>query len=139
MPTARYGLAVASVGGQLYAVGGFDRQDKELATVESSDPASGGWRSVAPVPTARGVLGLAADGNRLVAVGGSSGAGPLAAVEAYDPATDRWTALSALPVVRERLAAAALNGGVYALGGLGSSEVDVLKGASWSTGPAFNK
>jgi len=69
--------------GKLYAVGGFGMDLFEVATVEEYDPATNTWATKAPMPTARGRLGLAAAGNaKLYAVGGDS---PETALEEYTP------------------------------------------------------
>jgi N-acetylneuraminic acid mutarotase len=117
-------------------VGGFNAADQALGTVEAFDAAAGTWRTLAPMPTPRAWLGLAALDGKLYAVGGNAG-GVVATVEVYDPQTDTWTAGAALPAGRDRLAAAAFNGGVYALGGLGASRVDIWRDGTWTAGPAL--
>ena len=53
MTTARCDHGVATVGGYLYAVGGFDTPEKTLATVECYNPATNVWTAVAQMTTAR--------------------------------------------------------------------------------------
>ena len=53
MITARYGHGVATVGGYLYAVGGFDGGDNVLATVECYDPATNVWAAVTDMLSTR--------------------------------------------------------------------------------------
>src|SRR6185295_5078014 len=62
MPTARFGLASATVNGIVYAIGGADfaisSTNPHLSTVEAYDPATNHWSTKAALPTARS--GLAA-------------------------------------------------------------------------------
>ena len=101
MPTSRafLGLAAAETG-KLYAAGGVNQRRRRrrvtLATLEEYDPATDTWATKAPMPTARGRLGLAAARNgKLYATGGvdptgGTGDAPFATVEEYDSATDSW-------------------------------------------------
>ena len=116
----RAGLGVATAGGQIFAVGGFD--DTQILNVVEARAVTGAgtWRDVAPMPTARTNSGVAALGGLIYAVGGY-GAGPdepaLAVVEVLDPARNRWTAGSSLPQPRGGMGAASLNGLLYVAGG----------------------
>ena len=71
MPTPRAELAVADVGGKLYAVGGVDPANYVLDTVEIYDPAAGRWAPGPPLRTPRSTFGLVKAGGRLWAIGGS--------------------------------------------------------------------
>jgi hypothetical protein len=74
------------------------------------------------MPTARDELGVAAASNdRMYAIGGYNGGGPLATVEEYDPATGTWTPRASMSTARDELGvAAASNGKIYAIGGVGA-------------------
>src|SRR5206468_3550529 len=89
MPTARYGLGVATVDGILYAVGGWNGSS-HLSTVEAYNPTTDTWGTKASMPTARADVGVAVVNGILYAVGGGNSSGVLTTVEAYDPATDTW-------------------------------------------------
>ncbi|MBM3189506.1 MAG: hypothetical protein FJZ90_12370, partial [Chloroflexi bacterium] len=54
MAVARYRLAVAAQGCQLYAIGGFDREDRALSSVGILDTTTRAWRSGSPKPTVSG-------------------------------------------------------------------------------------
>jgi hypothetical protein len=105
MPTARANTAaVTAPDGKIYVIGG-DSGSSPFSTVEAYDPTTNSWAcsqgdtnsgcsssTIAPMPTARALLGAAAgpDG-RLYAIGGwVLGSGYLAVVEAYDPTTNTW-------------------------------------------------
>jgi N-acetylneuraminic acid mutarotase len=115
-------LAVAEIGGKVYAVGGRTYGssrfvDEDLDALEEYDPATDTWRTRASMPTARVYLGAAAVGGRLYAIGGRRLAEALALVEEYDPVADAWRARAPMPTARMGAAAAALNGRVYVAGG----------------------
>jgi len=114
MPTARFGLSAAAVGGKLYAVGGFDTANSSKN--EEYDPVVNTWETKAAMPTARRYLSFGVIGGKLYAVGGL---GPSNANEEYNPESNTWTIKAAMPTTRDGLAAAAVGGKLYALGGVG--------------------
>lgn len=115
MPTAREHLASAVVDGELHVLAG--RDDGNLETVETYDPATGEWRTGAPIPTARsGFEAVAVDG-RVYAFGGESGSETFEETEAFDPATGEWETLAPMPTARHGLGAAFLDGEVYTTAG----------------------
>jgi N-acetylneuraminic acid mutarotase len=127
MPTARGALGVAVAGGLVYAVGGVgpgpDGQGRgDLQATEVYDPAADRWRRLAPMPTARDHLGVAATGGKVHAIGGRLGsfARNLGTHEIYDPAADRWSSAPPLPTPRSGVAAAVAGGRVLVIGGEGS-------------------
>ncbi|MBI4422444.1 MAG: fibronectin type III domain-containing protein, partial [Elusimicrobia bacterium] len=115
LPTARTELALAAVGGKVYALGGHN--GSYLAVNQEYDPATNAWTTRAAMANARAALGAAVVGGKLYAVGGWNGGANLAVNEEYDPAADAWTPRASMPTPRDSLAAAALGGKLYALGG----------------------
>ena len=70
MPTARGGLALATDGAALYAIGGLNADDEVLSVVERFDLQSGAWETIAPLNTARsGAVAAYVDGAIYVAGG----------------------------------------------------------------------
>lgn len=69
MNTRRLGVAVAVLGGYLYAIGGSDGHCP-LNTVERYDPRQNKWAPVAAMSTRRKHLGCAVFNNLIYAVGG---------------------------------------------------------------------
>ena len=69
MTTRRLGVAVAVLGGFLYAIGGSDGATP-LNTVERYDPRQNKWAVVAPMSTRRKHLGCAVFNIFIYAVGG---------------------------------------------------------------------
>jgi N-acetylneuraminic acid mutarotase len=92
------------------------------ATTESSAPidltSPGTWTSLAPMPTARQEVAVAALDSRVFVIGGlGPGAQPVATVEAYDPATNRWERRAPLPVPLHHPGAAVADGRLFVIGG----------------------
>jgi len=95
-------------------------------TVEVYDPASNGWSTAAPMPTARTRLAaVAGPDGKIYAIGGSTTStldltGYTSVVEAYDPLTDSWETAASLNTPRVGLAAAVSGDKIYAFGGYGT-------------------
>lgn len=117
-PTAREHLAVAALGGKVYAVAGRTAGiDTNLTLLESFAPGARRWTRLAPVPDSRGGTGAAAIGGEIVSVGGEEPEGTIKTVFAYNVATRSWRRLDDLPSPRHGLGVAALGGRVYAIAG----------------------
>jgi DNA-binding beta-propeller fold protein YncE len=85
-------------------------------------PAAKGWRTLAPMPTPRSEVAVAAVGGKIYVVGGFEGdRSPSDAVEVYDPATDSWSEIAPLPEPRHHAAATAVDDHfLYVFGGFGA-------------------
>lgn len=119
MPTARGALAVAELGGRLYAVGGYDGEEN-TPVVEAYDPVHNAWTARAPLPTPRDHLAAAAVKGIIYAIGGRLKRDyrhNLSVSEAYDPSTDRWTQVADLPTARSGITAGVIDNVIYVLGG----------------------
>ncbi len=122
MPTARSGFGVAVVNGQIYAIGGYDKSQKNFLDVnEKYNPATDTWEQKAPMPTKRVSFGIAVYENKVYCFGGQiiNQAGNRQVInvtEVYDPATDTWTTKTPMPHLGEDFAANAMvNGRIYAI------------------------
>src|SRR3972149_6150830 len=73
MPSARQELAVAEVGGKVYAVGGFGDSYEPVETVEAYDPTADRWEKRAPLPIAVHHPAAGPLGGKLYALGGFTG------------------------------------------------------------------
>jgi len=112
-PFARRALAVATVGGRLYALGGMG-SDRELSQrVEVYDPKTGAWSQAPDFPGAG--FGMAAVGS----AGAVFASGADGVVHRLDTAAGTWSVAStmALPRFFHRLIASG-DGTVWALGGI---------------------
>jgi hypothetical protein len=117
-PAPREHLAATALGGRVYAIGGrLAGIDTNLRTVEALDPGSGRWRTLAPLPSARGGTGVAAVAGMIVSVGGEEPNGTIATVYAYDPRRNRWAPLPDLPTPRHGLGVVSFGGRVWTIAG----------------------
>jgi len=129
MPTARSGVSVSVVDGNIYAIGGSQiktiqvprgskYESKELATVEMYDPVTDTWTQKTDMPTPRKTMTCVVDG-KIYAIGGwltTQEKPHLKTVGVYDPATDTWTKAQSLNRARCSAAISVVNGEIYAIG-----------------------
>ncbi|MBI1262271.1 MAG: hypothetical protein GC184_11155 [Rhizobiales bacterium] len=95
-----------------------------LGTGASTALAAEGWRSGAPMMTARAFAGAALVGDDLYVIGGDSTSGPRSLTEIYDIKGDIWRASAALPVGLQQFGIAALDSRLYVAGGLQAGAQD---------------
>jgi hypothetical protein len=74
LPSARGSLAVAALGGRLYAFGGEDTAGAVSNAVERLDPATGAWTALPAMPYRSHGLGAVAVGDAIYVMGGFTGA-----------------------------------------------------------------
>ncbi|HJQ11598.1 MAG TPA: kelch repeat-containing protein [Gemmatimonadaceae bacterium] len=118
LPTKRYALGVASVGGLLYAVGGYDFSSQTHATVEAYNPQTNTWSAKRPLQKRRALGGVAASGGRIYAVGGWNQTDSwMASAEYYDPAYDQWIYVNPMQAERGEFGFSAANGALYVIAG----------------------
>lgn len=118
IPAPRDHLAAASDGRALYTAGGrFLDPGRTSDAFERYDPAADAWVELPVLPTARGGLGLAWEGNRLVAAGGEDASRVFPQVELFDIASGRWVPAQTMRTPRHGLGLNAVGDVVYALVG----------------------
>jgi N-acetylneuraminic acid mutarotase len=119
----RFAHEVATVGDDLFVLGGTDG-DAVFGSVETRKVAgSGTWQYVSPMPTPRGHLAAGVAGGLVHAVAGITSDGRTTdVVEVYDPRADEWRAAPPLPVPLGAPAAAGLGGLLYVAGGFDPGE-----------------
>ena len=115
MPTARTSLAVASVNGSVYVIGGGNFAAGVLN--EAYHAATNAWSTKAPMPTARRRHAAAEVNGIIYIIGGQVAGSVSSSNEAYDPATNTWSTKAPMPTAREDLALAVVDGVVHAIGG----------------------
>lgn len=116
MSTLRSRVGISAIGGQLYAIGGYDGQER-LNTVEVFDIHKKKWKLVAPMLCKRSALGAVALGGKLFICGGYDGVTSLNSVEVYDPNVDQWTMVSSMEKHRSAAGLVVLDAKIYAIGG----------------------
>jgi N-acetylneuraminic acid mutarotase len=138
MPRPAHHIMIAPFGNKIYVFGGFVRPKAFSAwqPVNNSwvyDPATDGWKALAPMPTPRGAGQAVALGGEIYVIGGARSNKPgqpgapirlgatdqlvLGTVEAYNPATDKWRERAPMPTPRNHFLAAAAGGKIDAIDG----------------------
>ena len=122
MDVSRAYMGCATLGGKLYAVGGYAAAPNlPWRTGLVYDPIDNSWNAIAPMDVSRSYFGLAALGGKLYAVGGVNVTGStnvLATAEVYDPIVNSWSSIAPMTMTRQRHGLTALGGKLYAVGGL---------------------
>lgn len=140
-PTARGGLAAATLNGKIYAVGGTG--NAIFNTSEVFDPSSNTWSAVAPMPTARYSLAAAALNGKIYAIGGvAANSIPLNTMEVFDPSTNTWSAGVPMPTARFNPTATTVNGKIYVMGGFNGTSLNTVEvfdpsANTWNTAPSM--
>jgi DNA-binding CsgD family transcriptional regulator len=75
------------------------------------------WRELAPMPTARRGIAVAAYNGMIYVIGGETESGVTGVVERYDPETDSWETLPSKPTAVADVQAAVVGGRIYVPGG----------------------
>ena len=98
------------------------------------------WTSMAPMPTARGGLGLEVVSGKIYAIGGLNGNNqPVSVTEEYNPQTNTWTSKMPMPTSRSGFAIAVFQNKIYVIGGtvgngyVGNNEVYDPVTNTWET------
>jgi N-acetylneuraminic acid mutarotase len=119
LPHAQSDVAVTSLDGTAYVVGGYDGASW-LDTIIAYRPGSGP-RVVAHLPVGLRYSSAAAVGSQILIIGGSTPAGATSAIYSFDPATRRVRRIGHLAAPITHAGAAALGSIVYLVGGRGDS------------------
>jgi hypothetical protein len=132
--TARGDLALASVGGDLYAIGGYDWTYTALATVEKLAAGASAWSFVSSMASPKGDLQAAVIDGRIFVPGGWNAASTfLSELAIYDAATDTWGLGPSMSAPRVDAAVAALDGKLFVIGGEMWS--GIMSTCDWGWGP----
>jgi N-acetylneuraminic acid mutarotase len=117
-PTPREHLAVTTLGGRIYAIGGRTAGfDTNLNLVEVYNPRTDTWKRLPRLPGKRGGTGAAGLGRWVVSVGGEAPPGTIRTVYGFDVKRRRWVKLPNLPTPRHGLGVVAVGHRVYVIGG----------------------
>jgi N-acetylneuraminic acid mutarotase len=128
LPTKLSEVAVATVNGKIYAIGGATPDAEALHLNQEYDPATDRWRERAQLP--RGLTHASAVGlnGKIYVVGAFTAAGHGAATDnvfEYDPLADSWRTLAPLKSPRGSVGVTVLDGKIHAVGGRGTDKVTV--------------
>jgi hypothetical protein len=110
MPTARSGFGIAVVNGEIYAIGGYNKDQTDFSAVnEKYNPTSNTWVQKTPMPTHRVSFGIAVFENKIYVFGGqilvNGHRQVITTTEVYDPASDTWDTKTPMPHLGEDFAA----------------------------------
>src|SRR5215831_14606055 len=128
LPEPRGEVAVATVNGKIYVLGGSARGRDDQPLNEEYDPGTDRWRERAPMPRGLSHAGAAGMNGKVFVVGGFTRNVHMGALDVafeYDPASDSWRMLAPLKSPRGSVGVAALNGKIHAIGGRGVDTVTV--------------
>jgi N-acetylneuraminic acid mutarotase len=137
MPLPAHHVAVVEQGGKIYVFGGAAQPKAggpNYVPVNNAweyDPASDGWKALAPMPSKRIAAVAVSVGGKIYVMGGAGNYRSredqalnanephriLDTNEAYDPATNTWQTRQTMPTPRSHVAASAANGRIYLIGG----------------------
>lgn len=108
-------MRVATLDGNLYAVGGYD-SSSHLATVEKYEPQVNSWTPVASMLSRRSSAGVAVLEGALYVAGGNDGTSCLNSVERYSPKAGAWESVAPMNIRRSTHDLVAMDGWLYAVG-----------------------
>ena len=78
----------------MYVIGGRDKDEKEIGTVQKYNPETNLWQEVLPLSSPRSRVCAVSNGSYIYAIGGSdTTAAYLDIVEQFDPANITWVKL----------------------------------------------
>jgi N-acetylneuraminic acid mutarotase len=121
IPTPRTNAAAATLGEEVWVVGGYGEDDPPVDVVERYDLRANTWKAGPVLPGGRAQAGAAALHNVLYVVGGdiatADGETTTSSAIAFDPRKHRWTPIAPLPAARDRLRLVAAGDYLYAIGG----------------------
>ncbi len=124
MRHARGALALATVDGRAFAVGGRDGTT-QVAAVERYDPTRNAWSDIATMPQPRNHVAGYLDAGSVCVAGGRTPA-TSAAIDCLDVRSGRWRTLTMLATATSGAAAAMIDGALLVAGGEPSAETTVL-------------
>ena len=120
IPTARVAHAVATLNGQIYALGGFYGENNievRLSSVEAYNPVTNNWIAKRNLPYEKSHFSCCSLNEKIYAIGGWHDWVSLLSVAEYNPETDIWVSKSPLPSGRWGHDNAVVNGKIYVIGG----------------------
>uniref|UniRef100_A0A8C4QME8 Intracisternal A particle-promoted polypeptide n=1 Tax=Eptatretus burgeri TaxID=7764 RepID=A0A8C4QME8_EPTBU len=121
---ARSGLALTTLHGEVYAIGG-ESDSMIFASVERFDPGRHQWTNVACLHHPRMGLGAVACNGAIYALGGWVGAEIGRTVERFDPDENKWEEVVEMATPRYHFGCCEMGGAIYVVGGLDESGTEL--------------
>lgn len=120
MQTNRSDFILEMVDSLMYAIGGFDEDEKRLSSIERYDPVTGIWSSdnLAPMSDACVAAGSCVLRDQIYVIGGADCRNnTLKTVQVYDPSANTWQKKRSLPKERYGPGVTVFENMIYAIGG----------------------
>ncbi|HEY2667319.1 MAG TPA: kelch repeat-containing protein [Actinomycetota bacterium] len=119
LPVARYAAAGATIGRDLYVLGGLDATGLPSSDVERVDPATSKVTLAGHLSTPTDGASAVASGGKILVFGGAarSGGAPLGLVQVFDPATGTTAQAGTLAPPRTEAAATQVGNEIIVVGG----------------------
>ena len=121
MHCKRLAVGVAVVNRLLYAIGGFDGENR-LNSVECYHPENNAWTLVPEMKFKRSGAGVSVLNQYIYVVGGFDGTTQLSAVERYDTDKQQWEEVKSMRIARSALSVNVIDGKLYAMGGYNGTQ-----------------
>jgi RNA polymerase sigma factor (sigma-70 family) len=127
MPTARNGLRTETVGGKIYALGGWGPPDVSLSIVEEYNPIENKWEIKSNMLEERLYFSANSANGKIYAFGGiSKGDQIISSVEEYDPILDKWTKKKDMPKPLMMHASCTSGSKIFVVGGWNGVDLDTV-------------
>jgi len=112
---------VATLNHKLYAIGGFSGGGVHVGALDlvfEYDPAMNVWRSLVPLSSPRGSVGVAVVDGKIHVIGGRGlDKVTVPTHQVYDPSTGKWTEAAPLPTARDHMGVIVVDGKIHVIGG----------------------
>jgi N-acetylneuraminic acid mutarotase len=126
IPEARSNLAMATVKGKIYAIGGDVFTNSNYVFT----PETNTWKTLTSMPTNRQHVDCGIAGNKIYIMGGITSYSAITKKnEVYDTETDTWSEKASVPTLRNNPAIVTLDSFIYVIGGGGATN-DIWKAIS---------
>jgi hypothetical protein len=133
LPEPRFNMAAVTLGGRIYALGGFSRTS-ERGEVYLYDPASDSWSEGTPLPLPNHTFGAVVFRGEIWAIGGRRGDRVLRDVWIFDPGRRAWRRGPTMPKPMELVGAAVAGDEIHAVWE-GTYQIYDAATGDWSQGP----
>jgi N-acetylneuraminic acid mutarotase len=119
LPQARDNLGAASLGGKIYALGGWNHNipGQGIKLVTEYNPITNAWTPKTQLTVGRQHVGVVSANNSIFAIGGYYNLNVFDTVEVYNVSSDTWTTKTAMITQRQMFGIANTKNEIYIIGG----------------------